>query len=126
MPDSSHPTTVSWRGSAIGEVLRVNVQLASADVKDNIWWGDWIFGSDGRYRMVKNVYCDSLTPGSVSLSFLGNPDFDLEDIGASGQLAVTIGGHGFTYEALLETWEIEAQVGELVRGSARFRLTGNV
>lgn len=125
MPDdSSHPSTVSFLGEPLGKLLAIRVASHQAEIEDREWYASYLEGIGENWRILRLAYCYVVTPGSVSLSFLGAPPFTMDDVGATGTLSVTAGASGFSQEAILENWEIDAVVGELVRGSARFRLTG--
>jgi hypothetical protein len=65
-----------------------------------------------------------LVPGSVEIELIG-PQSPLSMIGQTGQLSITGPVGGITENAICETAEVSAQVGDVVRGSARFLITSH-
>lgn len=63
-----------------------------------------------------------MVPASVDIELIGNQS-PLSMIGQSGQLSITGPVGSVSEKAICEAAEVSAQVGDVVRGSARFIIT---
>jgi hypothetical protein len=57
---------------------------------------------------------------------LGAPPHIKGDIGKKGTLSIGFDGGSLSAEALLDEFEVTGSVGELIKGSATFILTGDL
>jgi hypothetical protein len=57
---------------------------------------------------------------------LGAPPHIKGDIGKKGTLSIYFDGGSLSAEAFLEEFEVTGSVGELIKGSATFILTGDL
>jgi hypothetical protein len=74
---------------------------------------------------VRTYDCLAIDPGSVTARLWGVPPFNPGSIGAKGPLYVyTPGGSYMFPEAILETFDVTSSVGQLMVGTATFRVTG--
>lgn len=123
MPQGSHPASVMFGELELGELLSIRVSSPTAEIKDHPRGGRLI-GAGGMARIMNRVWCTKVSPGACEIRFLGYPVFTPDDAGTVDDLAVDVAGNALTQPAILESWIVEAEVGELIRGSARFRFTG--
>jgi hypothetical protein len=75
--------------------------------------------------MVKRVDCTGIDPAKVSVRLLGMPPFSTSAIGSVGTLTFSCPGGTISGQAILETYEVESSVGDLLKGSASFIFTGS-
>jgi hypothetical protein len=130
MPGSGSPayaqgSTVSFNGSPIGQLLSWDVTPASASVTDSTSQDSTILGTGDDARVVKQVDCVAIDPGTASITFLGTAGFVVNDTGMSGSLAVSSDAGDVTLDAILISFQITGAVGELIKGTANFQFTGN-
>jgi hypothetical protein len=130
MPGSGSPayaqgSTVSFNGVPVGELLSWDVTPANASVTDATSQDSTILGSGADARVVKQVDCVAVDPGTASITFLGSAGFVVNDTGMSGALAVTSDAGNVTLDAILVSFQITGAVGELIKGTANFQFTGN-
>jgi hypothetical protein len=111
-------TFAGSRGSFQGNVVGISVETPVAEVVDMTSPSD-----PAGYAVL--VPTGEWSGGSVSLDFLATPSTG--DVAAIvrgvGQLTFSSPSWSVTRRAILESANTEARVGELVRGSATFRLT---
>ena len=120
----SQGSTVSFGGVPIGLLTSIRVSPAQAVIEDATNVTSPVWGAGGSARVVRQYQCVAVDPGTVEVGIYGAPQFVLLDIGATGSLAVDVEGGGITAEAVLESFDVTATVGETLVGSARFRFTG--
>ena len=125
MPASSQGTTVSFDGEPIGSLVGWRVTPATAAVEDFTHGNSPILGTGANSRVVKMVDCTSVDPGEAEVRLLGVPPYVAGEAGKKGGLTFSYEGGGFTLEAILVRFEIEGAVGEFIKGSAVFQLTGD-
>lgn len=120
---SSQGSTASFGGSALGDLIAIRVTGATAAGTDVTTMDSAVSGSGADSRIAKELDVLAVEPGSVSVTFFGaGPS---ADVGDKAELSVSIGGSVvISGEAFLASYDVEASVGELVRGSATFQLTG--
>jgi hypothetical protein len=117
MANPAQGETFSW-GGAVGEVISISVSPRKANLTDVTTMGNAGVESGG--FVVRRYECLSVDSGEASVRFFGN-GFAVSDIGTKAGLSAL----GVSGEAILESYEVEASVGDLVRASAKFRFTGN-
>ena len=120
----SQLSTVSFGGVEIGSLLGWTASPAQATTTDATGVDAVVYGSGDQTRLVKQVECTAVDPGSVSVRLLGCPPYSVSEIGSRDNLVVTFDGGSITWEAILLTFEVEGSVGDLLRGSATFQFTG--
>ena len=121
---TSQGATVSFAGSPLGQLLMIKAVGGSASGKDVTALDCAIVGAGDESRAVKVVDVLEVDSGRCDVTFLGTPA--TTEAGAKGQLEVVIGGVTvLSGEAFLASYDVEATVGDLVKGSASFQLTGN-
>ena len=120
---SSQGSTVTFDGSELGSLLSIAVQSQASSPVDVTYIGSAIVGSGEDARMVREVTVLSVEPTTVEVSFLGATGYGTTDPGNRGSLVIT-GGVSLSATAILTGWGETAAVGEYVKGSASFVLTG--
>jgi hypothetical protein len=124
MPDSSQGSTVSFAGAAIGQLVGWRVSPGQAAVEDFTGFGCDILGTGADARVVKRMDATAVDPGTAEVRLLGVPPYVATEIGKKGSLYFSYDGGGFTLQAILLSFDIEGAVGEFIKGSATFQLTG--
>jgi hypothetical protein len=115
----SHPSTVTFAGLS-GGLLGFTVSPGSAGIQDVTSHSSIVV--DG--RVIRDYVCTSIDSGTATVRLLGDPGFARNDIGTEGTLSVTTPAGSLSAKAILRAFDLEAAVGELVRGTAEFTLTG--
>jgi hypothetical protein len=116
MASPAQGETFSW-GSAFGEVLSISVSPRKANLTDITTMAN--AGIEDGGFIVRRYECLSVDSGEASVRFFGN-GLAVSAIGTKASLSAL----GVSGEAILESYEVEASVGDLVRASAKFRFTG--
>lgn len=124
MPAFSQGSTVQFNGVAIGSLLSWEVTPASASTTDATSADSTILGVGAQARVVKQVDCTAIDPGTASITLLGG-EFVAADIGMTATLEIDCELGVVSVEAIFADWTWSASVGELIKGSARFILTGD-
>lgn len=125
MPASSQGSTVSFDGENIGQLLGWTVIPGRAVVQDVSSASSYYEGTGSQTRLWREVECLSVEPGRATYTLLGAPPHIKGDIGKRGTLSINFDGGFLTAEAFLEEFETTGSVGELLKGSATFILTGD-
>lgn len=125
MPVFSQGSTVTFDGDLLGSVLGWTVNPGTAQVSEVTGLDATTYGTGGDARIVKQRDCTAVDPGSVSVRLLGCPPYTTSDVGSKGMLNVAFDGGSVSAEAILTKFEVEGQVGDLLRGSAEFEFTGD-
>lgn len=120
----SQLSTVSFGGVELGSLLGWTASPAQAATTDATGVDATMYGSGADSRLVKQLECTAVDPGSVSVRLLGCPPYAVSDIGSRDTLVVTFDGGSISWEAILLSFEVEGSVGDLLRGSATFQFTG--
>lgn len=120
MATPSQGSTVSFGGSPLGEVLNFTVGSPTAVTTEKTSTSANVVGSGDQARVVRSFDCTAIDPGSVSVRLLGMPPYSPADIGTMGSLSFSTPDGSESYDAMLQSYEVEAAVGELLRGSATF------
>lgn len=111
-------STVSFDGTTLGDLLSIRASGPTANAEDVTSLESTVSGS----AVAKERDVVALEPGSVSVTFLGLPATTA--VGTTGSLVVTIAGATvLSGDAYLAGYDVDASVGELVRGTATFQLT---
>lgn len=120
---SSQGSTVSFGGSELGSLIAIRVTGASASGTDVTTMESSTTGTGSGSFIARQLDVVAVDPGSVSVTFFGaGPS---AAVGEKGELSVSVAGSTvLSGEAFLSSYDVEASVGELVRGSATFQLTG--
>lgn len=126
MPASSQGSTVSFGGDIIGQLLGWTAVPGRAVVQDVSSAASLYVGEGDQKRLWREVECLSVEPGRATYTLLGAPPHIKGDIGKKGTLSINFSGGSLTAEAFLEEFETTGSVGELLRGSATFILTGDL
>lgn len=117
-------STVAFGGAEIGYLVGWTVEPAQAATTDATGTDATIYGSGDNSRVVKQVECTAVDPGTVSVRVLGCPPYAVSDIGSKATLEVGFDGGSISWEAILLSFDVEGSVGELLRGTAKFQFTG--
>lgn len=126
MPVSSQGSTVSFDGSPIGQLLGWSAVPGRAVVQDVSSAESYYVGSGEQKRLWRQVECMSVEPGRATYTLLGAPPHIKGDIGKKATLSIEWTGGSLEAEAFLEEFEATGAVGELLKGSATFILTGDL
>jgi hypothetical protein len=126
MPASSQGSTVTFDGDTIGQLVGWSGNPGRAVVQDVSSAESYYDGAGTQMRLWRQVECMSVEPGRATYTLLGVPPHTKNDIGKKATLSISYSGGDLTAEAFLEEFEITGSVGELLKGSATFILTGDV
>ena len=120
MVASSHPSTVSFRGISLGSLLSISVTGSRAKLRERPWLR-YYKTPDNKWKWKRTLICKEVTPGSCQVTFLGGSGLTENLVGTEGTLSISCGS-SFSKSglAVLEFFDITADVGELVRGQASF------
>lgn len=125
MPAFSQGSTVFFNNFPVGELLSWDVTPATASVTDATSQDSTILGSGADARVVKQVDCVALDPGTATITFLGSGGFVVNDTGMSGPFMVVSDAGIVVLDAILVSFQVTGSVGELIKGTANFQFTGN-
>lgn len=118
-------TTVTFDGQLLGSLTGVRASQSVASRFDCTSNLSPVIGTGANTRVLLQVNPTSLDPGAFTIQFLGPTVFSDADIGRVAQLAVSFpGGGSLIGLAYLQDLETDAAVGEKLRGTATFSLTG--
>jgi hypothetical protein len=120
MAATAQGATVGFNG-AIGSALGFAVSPGSASATDVTSHGSAVV--DG--RVIRDYVCLAIDSGSATVRLLGMPAYTRNDIGQTGVFSVTTSSGSVSSNAILSGFEIEGEVGDLLRGSATFILIGD-
>jgi hypothetical protein len=120
---SSQGSTFSWGGS-FGSLTGISFQSAQAEMVDVSGSGATLRSSGDGQAVIRKFACLAVDPGGVQIKFIDGGGFSDDQVGTEDGLSVSIGGFGGGGMAVLESFSVEASVGDLVRGTANFRFTG--
>lgn len=115
----SHPSSVSFAGMS-GGLLGFTFSPGSAGIEDVTSHGSSVISG----RVIRDYVCTSIDSGTATVRLLGSPGFSRNSIGTKGTLSVSTPAGGLSAEAILRSFDLEAEVGDLVRGTAEFTLIG--
>jgi hypothetical protein len=123
---TSQGAFVSIGGSPIGRLTGFRVSPGTAQFEDVTSVGSDVIGSGWDARVLREIACTGIEPGTVEVNLFGCPPFVNFDIGVAGPVVISFDGGGFEFQAHLETFEVTGSVGQFLTGSARFRIAGQV
>lgn len=123
-PPSSQGSTVSFAGIPMGRLTSWRIVGGTARFQETTSMVSPVIGSGGDARVVAQWDCTSVDPGGVDIQVRDCPPFDAVDIGARGTVVVTFATGSVSFDAFLETFDVSGNVGEFLRGTARFRFSG--
>jgi hypothetical protein len=115
----AHPSSVSFGGN-FGGVLSFTFTPGTAGIQDVTSH----YSQVNQGRIIRDYVCTSIDSGTASVRLLGSSGFGRLDIGTQATLSVTTPAGSLSATAILRSFELEATVGELVRGSAEFTIIG--
>lgn len=124
MPAYSQGSTVSFDGSALGQITDYTLDAGKAQTVDITTVESTIYGSGDNTRVMKQVDCTGIEPGKLTVRLLGCPPYAVADIGTKASLSVSFDGGSLGAEAILDGFTVDGAVGELLVGQATFTLTG--
>lgn len=119
MPATAQGSTVSFGGN-FANLIGFSVSPGSASATDVTSHGSAVVNG----RVIRDYVCLHVDSGTATVRTLGAPGFSRSSIGTTGTLSVSTPGGGVSAQAILAGFEIEGEVGDLVRGSATFILIG--
>jgi len=117
---------VSFGGSPIGRLTGFRVSPGTAQFEDVTSVGSDVIGSGWDARVLREIACTGIEPGTVEVNLFGCPPFVNEDTGLVRALVISFAEGGFDFMAHLEAFEVTGSVGQFLTGSARFRIAGQV
>lgn len=122
---SAQGAAVTFAGLSLGSLTGVRAAQGVSGKFDCTSLFSPILGTGANSRVMNQVNPTSVDPGSISVQFIGQPAFTRNDIGRVGALAFALpSGGALVGLAYLADLEVEAAVGEKLRGSATFQFTG--
>lgn len=119
----SQGATVSFGGD-IGLMTGFTMSSPKVGLSDVTTMESAVVGSGIDARVRRDFAPTSVDSGSVTVRLLGCPPFTDADVGTSGTLTIETTCGSYSWLAVLDSYELEASVGELLRGSVTFLLTG--
>lgn len=122
---SSHGSSCSFNGLALGRVTRFRVSPGSAVFVEKTNITSEVVGYGANSRIVKTYDCVAIDPGTVEVTLFGCPPYANEDIGTRGTVSVSFEGGSLSRPAYLESFDVTGSVGEFLVGQAVFKLTGD-
>lgn len=123
--DSSQESTVTFNGEALGKLTGWNLTAGAAVMSDATSVESQVIGEGDQTRILKEVHCVAIDPGRLQVRLFGCPPFMISDIGTRATLEVEFEGGSLTCQAILDTFDVEAVPGDLLKGQVSFYLTGN-
>jgi hypothetical protein len=115
----AHPSSVSFAGLS-GGLLRFTMGSVTAGVQDVTSHAS----SMQQGKVLRDYEVISVDSGTASVTMLGSTGFSNNSIGTVGTLSVSTPGGGMSSRAILRSFTLEAEVGDLVRSTAEFTLIG--
>lgn len=119
----SQGSTVSFGGN-IGLLTGFTLSSPTAGVSDCTTMQSVVVGSGSDARVRRDYEPTSVDSGSATVRLLGCPPFTDADIGTRETLAIETSCESYAFDAVLESFDLDAAVGELLRGSVTFRILG--
>ena len=123
-PPSSQGSTVSFQGVPMGRLVGWRVVGGNARFQEVTSLVSPVIGNGGQARVVAQWDCTSIDPGGVDIQVRDCPPFDVAELGGRGTVVVTFATGSVSLDAFLETFDVSGNVGEFLRGTARFRFSG--
>lgn len=117
--------TITFGGVLLGSLVNIQATQSVSGKFDCTSLLSPVIGAGSNSRVMNQVNPTSVDPGAVAIQFLGPTIFSRTDIGRVGELAFALPSGGSLFGlAYLENLELEAAVGEKLRGTATFQFTG--
>lgn len=117
--------TVTFGGAVLGSLVNIQATQSVAGKFDCTSLLSPVLGAGANSRVLTQVNPTSVDAGGLSVQFIGPTVFSRSDIGRVAQLAFALPSGGALFGlAYLENLELEAAVGEKLRGTATFVFTG--
>jgi len=123
-PPSSQGSTVSFGGIPMGRLTSWRIVAGNARFQEVTSLVSPVVGMGGDARVVAQWDCTSIDPGGVDIQVRDCPPFITNEIGSRGTVVVTFATGSVALDAFLETFDVSGNVGEFLRGTARFRFSG--
>ena len=123
-PPSSQGSAVSFGGTPMGRLTGWRIVGGNARFQEVTSLVSPVIGSGGQARVVAQWDCTSVDPGGVDIQVRDCPPFITSQIGSRGTVVVTFATGSVSLDAFLETFDVSGNVGEFLRGTARFRFSG--
>lgn len=121
----SQGSTVTFDGQALGMLTGWNLTAGAAVMSDATSVTSQVIGTGDQTRILKEVHCVAIDPGRLQVRLFGCPPFVISDIGKRATLQVEFEGGSLSCQAILDTFDVEAVAGDLLKGLVSFYLTGN-
>ena len=120
---SSQGCAVSFNGGSLGSLLSIDVKAQAGSTVDCTNMGSTVTGSGNDTRTIRTFTVVSVEPTTVDIAFYGSPGYATSDPGTRAQLTIS-GNISLSAQAILMSWGATATVGDFVKGTASFVLTG--
>lgn len=128
----SQGIAVTWGSVALGTLTNVVKQSPQVDYEEVFTVNNTVIAykdnsnATTHYGAVKRMIAGDITPGTLSIQWIGTGGLNDSHIGQSKTLTVTHpnGAIAVSVSASLKTYQITGAVGELIKGSAEFQLEG--
>lgn len=120
---SSQGSSVSFNGGSLGSLLSIDVKSQASSPVDVTHTGSTVVGVGAASRIIRQFTVLAVEPTTVEVSFYGASGYGATSPGSQGTLTIS-GGVALSANAILTGWGETATVGEYVKGSASFLLTG--
>lgn len=122
---SSQGSVLKFQGTSIGYVTGFTVVAGVATMVETTSVMSRVNGAYTDSRVVRQYDCTAVEPGSISVRMYGMPASYTGNVGSKGPMTLTTSEGTISFlEVVLETWDASASVGELLVGTASFRVTG--
>lgn len=126
----SQGLTVSWGSINLGMLTNAQYSSPTVEYEEYVSSSSALRaytandGSTTHYGAVKRIIAGDITPGTVSLQWIGASALSDSHVGHSKQLTITHSQGALTLSATasLRSFSITGAVGELVKGTAEFQL----
>lgn len=129
--ESSQGLSVSWRGVPLGNLVSVRYTGPTITTEEitglnsPVWTYTDGTGARTHTGMVRQLIAGDITPGTLDVSWIGKSAIPDNFVGCTGQLVIvhqTDTSRTVTVNAMLiEPPEWAADVGELIKGRAKFQ-----
>lgn len=128
----SQGISVTWGSVSLGKLTNVVKQSPQVDYEEIFTVNNAVVtytdnaGKTTHHGAVKRMIASDITPGTLSIQWIGSGGLRDSHIGQSKTLTVTHpnGAIAVSVSASLKTYQITGAVGELIKGSAEFQLEG--
>lgn len=121
----SQGITLTFDGVTLGSIVNVSAPQSLAGEFDCTSLLSPVIGTGVNTRVLQQLNPTSVAPAAITISYIGGPAFGTADQGRVAPLVLTFPtGWSLTGLAYLSEFTPEGAVGEKLRGSATFQLTG--